>query len=225
MRHQKTPGDPTIVIAGYPNVGKSSLLARLSKARPEIAPYPFTTKSANIGHFQWPEAGPAHRQKRYQAVDTPGLLEKPAAKRNYIEQQAVLALKYLADAVVFVLDPSEACGYDLPTQEKLLAHVRQEFPTAPLMVVENKADLVARPDSPNLRISCQKRRGHLGAEEAPRRAGSGRQVSGYVLRRARALVDDVAAVCDDQDPVVRNLGLPVHLEEGGPEARDSFPGD
>lgn len=149
-----TPGDPTIVLAGYPNVGKSSLLARLSRARPEIAPYPFTTKSANIGHFTWPPDVPEHRRLRYQLVDTPGLLEKLPEKRNAIEKQAALALRYLADAVVFILDPSEACGYDLPTQEKLLERVNVEFPGAPVIVVENKVDLRRRA-SPHLKISCE----------------------------------------------------------------------
>ncbi|HLE47557.1 MAG TPA: GTPase [Candidatus Thermoplasmatota archaeon] len=148
-----TPGDPTIVLAGYPNVGKSSLLARLSRARPEIAPYPFTTKSANIGHFMWPAGAPPHKQRRYQLVDTPGLLEKPPEGRNKIEKQAALALRFLGDAVVFMLDPSEACGYDLPTQERLLAMVREEFPGAPFLVVENKVDLRRR-ESAYHQISC-----------------------------------------------------------------------
>lgn len=149
-----SPGDPTIVVAGYPNVGKSSLLAKLSKARPDIAPYPFTTKSANIGHFAWPETGPEYRRKRYQVVDTPGLLEKPASERNHIERQAVLALRYLGDVIVFLLDPSEACGYDLPIQKKLLEHVKKEFEGIPLLVAENKADL-RKTSSPNLKISCE----------------------------------------------------------------------
>jgi len=149
-----TPGDPTIVVAGYPNVGKSSLLAKLSRARPDIAPYAFTTKSANIGHFQWPDTGPEHRRRRYQVVDTPGLLEKPSDKRNDIEQQAVLALQYLADVILFLLDPSEACGYDFPTQLKLLEHVKKDFPNVPMLIAENKVDLKRVP-SDFLKISCQ----------------------------------------------------------------------
>lgn len=146
-----TPGDPTIVIAGYPNVGKSSLLAKLSRARPEIAPYPFTTKQANVGHFLWPEKDPLHA-RRYQLVDTPGLLDKRPKERNRIEQQAVLALTYLADVILFLLDPSESCGYPVADQEKLLAEVRKEFGRVPLLIVENKADL-SRRASPHLSVS------------------------------------------------------------------------
>lgn len=150
-----SPGDPTIVVAGYPNVGKSSLLAKLSKARPEIAPYPFTTKRINVGHFVWPEGGVKHRQTRYQIVDTPGLLEKPPRERNTIEQQAALALAFLADVILFVIDPSESCGYTLEQQERLLAHVRDEFKGVPAVVVETKADLRKRPGTGLLAVSAK----------------------------------------------------------------------
>lgn len=148
-----TPGDLTVVVAGYPNVGKSSLLAKLSRARPEIAPYAYTTKQVNVGHFYWPESAPEHRRRRYQVVDTPGLLEKPPEDRNAIERQAAIAIRYLADLILFVLDPTETCGFPLPKQLALLEQVRAEFPGAPLLVVENKADLQARRGK-NLRISC-----------------------------------------------------------------------
>lgn len=152
-----TPDDPTIVLAGYPNVGKSSLLAGLSRARPEIAPYPFTTKKINVGHFSWPEDA-GHRARRHQLVDTPGLLEKPASERNAIEKQAALALAYLADLIVFVLDPSESCGYTLAQQEMLLESVRKEFAGLPLLIVETKSD-VRRRDSATLAVSAKTREG------------------------------------------------------------------
>ncbi len=57
----------TIVIAGFPNVGKSTLLTQLSSADPQVANYPFTTKGIQIGHTEM-------RWKHIQIIDTPGLL-------------------------------------------------------------------------------------------------------------------------------------------------------
>jgi len=128
----------TIVIAGYPNVGKSQLVERISTAKPAIAPYPFTTKGVVIGHLKsgW---------RTFQVIDTPGLLDRELEKRNAIELQAVLALRYLADIIVFILDPSETCGYTMDRQLALLASVRDNFPDIPFVEVENKADLEGRP--------------------------------------------------------------------------------
>lgn len=150
-----TPGDTTVVVAGYPNVGKSSLLAVLSKARPEIAPYAYTTKQTNVGHFLEPGKDEFHA-RRFQVVDTPGLLEKPRQARNPIEKQAVLALTHLADIILFVMDPTETCGYTRKQQEGLLEEVRSEFEGVPIVEVETKADLtnVETPASQRLRVSC-----------------------------------------------------------------------
>lgn len=125
---------PTIVIAGYPNVGKSSLLRKVSNAEPEVAAYPFTTKGIHVGHHE-------HRRVSYQVIDTPGLLDRPLEDRNAIERQAILALQHLADVVVFMLDPSEHCGYTIEAQEHLLGEARKLFPDSPFFVVENKVDL------------------------------------------------------------------------------------
>lgn len=140
------PEVPTVVIAGYPNVGKSALVEKLSTAKPEIAAYPFTTKGITVGHMEL-------KNRRVQIVDTPGLLDRPIEKRNKIEKQAILALKYLADLIVFLLDPSETCGYALEEQEKLLEEIRADF-SVPILVVENKADLMRR-ESENIKISAK----------------------------------------------------------------------
>ena len=47
----------TIVIAGYPNVGKSSFIRQVSSAAPEVASYPFTTKGVIVGHRNWGGSG------------------------------------------------------------------------------------------------------------------------------------------------------------------------
>ncbi len=123
----------TVVIAGMPNVGKSSLLQSLTSSKPEIKPYPFTTKGILVGY---------HREgfKETQIIDTPGVLDRPMARRNPIERQAVLAIKELADLVLFVLDPSETCGYTLDSQLKLYAEINEAFEN--VVPVVGKADLV-----------------------------------------------------------------------------------
>ncbi len=139
--------EPMVVIAGYPNVGKSELVNKLTTAKPEIASYPFTTKGVILGHMEIGDA-------RIQIMDTPGLLDRPIERRNKIEKQAILALRYLANIIVFVLDPSETCGYSLEEQEKLLDEVKRDF-SVQIIVVENKADLLRRDDSPYLKISAK----------------------------------------------------------------------
>jgi len=124
--------EPTIVIAGYPNVGKSSFVSKVTGASPEIAPYPFTTKGVTIGHF-------IRDGVRYQVMDTPGLLDRPMSERNDIERQAITAIHYLDAVVMFMIDPSESCGYEIEDQKRLLAEIRENF-KLPLLVVANKAD-------------------------------------------------------------------------------------
>lgn len=125
---------PTIVVAGYPNVGKSSLVRKVSTGMPEVANYPFTTKGVVLGHFD-------HQHIRHQIVDTPGLLDRPLEDRNAIELQALYALRHLADVVVFLVDTSEHCGYSLEAQLALLEDTKKAFPDAPILVAESKSDL------------------------------------------------------------------------------------
>ena len=141
----------TVVIAGYPNVGKSSLLKCLSAARPQVAQYPFTTKEIYVGHMDRMDG---FIKKRIQVIDTPGLLDRPIEKRNDIERQAVAALAHLANIIIFILDPSECCGFPLEGQKKLLLHVKKTFKGASFIVVENKIDF-KRTKSKNLKISCE----------------------------------------------------------------------
>ena len=131
-----SPDDPTIVIAGAPNVGKSQLIGRISTAKPRVAVYPFTTQEISVGMFE-------RKYLRYQVIDTPGLLDRPFDQRNAIELRAILALRHLADAIVFVVDPSETCGYRMPEQEHLLQEIQTEFKGIPIFSVENKVDIVS----------------------------------------------------------------------------------
>lgn len=150
---QVHPEYATVVIAGFPNVGKSSLLDAWTKARPEIAAYAFTTKNANVGHFELPTL-PGAPATMVQVVDTPGLLDRPDAKRNPVERQAVAALRHTADAVLFLIDPSIVSSYPMEEQEHLLAQVKREMAGIPLIVAETKADLErTAPPSDRLKFS------------------------------------------------------------------------
>ncbi len=138
---------PTVIISGLPNVGKTSLLKVLTGSEPEIAPYPFTTKGLMLGFAEI-------KGKKIQFIDTPGLLDRPMKRRNKIEMQAVAALENLANAVIFIYDPTETCGYTLEQQKNLFNDVRKQI-NVPLVVVSNKSDLVgAREVESDLKISC-----------------------------------------------------------------------
>jgi nucleolar GTP-binding protein len=134
--------DPTVVVAGYPNVGKSSFVNAVSSANIATAAYPFTTKGIRVGHFE------ADRI-RWQIVDTPGLLDRPADERNEIENQAVSALAHAGDVILLFLDPSGTCGYPLEDQRALRAEVAEQFPDVPLVTVCNKTDL-----SDDVEVDC-----------------------------------------------------------------------
>ena len=124
---------PTVVVAGYPNVGKSSFVGAISNVKPEIATYPFTTKKIEVGYVE-------KDGRRVQVVDTPGLLDRPLHKRNEIEKRAILCLRHLADLIVFIIDPTETCGYPIENQLSLLEEVRELF-DKPIIEVYSKADL------------------------------------------------------------------------------------
>lgn len=128
---------PTIVVSGMPNTGKSSLVACVSTKKPEIADYPFTTKQLIIGHVK------VYGVYAVQVIDTPGLLDRPLSERNSIELQAILALRHLSDAVIFIVDPTTHSGYPLNSQLNLLREISQNFKTN-IIVAVNKVDIATQ---------------------------------------------------------------------------------
>ena len=140
---------PTIVIAGSPNVGKSSLLRSLSRSKPQIAQYPFTTKELHVGHFIIENK---FSENKIQIIDTPGLLDRPLTQKNEIEKLAIAALTHLADIILFIFDVSESCGYLMEDQNKLYLNIKNIFKESKIIVVETKSDII-KSKSKNIKIS------------------------------------------------------------------------
>ena len=128
------PDEPTIAVAGYPNVGKSSFVNAVTRASNREASYPFTTTQVHVGHVE-------HNHIRYQLIDTPGLLDRPPEERNKVESQAVSALEHAADAVLVLLDPTGECGYPLDAQRSLRDDIEELF-DVPVLSVFNKRDRI-----------------------------------------------------------------------------------
>lgn len=133
---------PCIVVAGYPNVGKSSIVKNISTNKKiEVKEYPFTTKKLNMGHL---EIKRKFDSINIQCLDTPGILDRPMVKRNNIELQAILALRLISDLILFVFDPTPASGYSVESQIELFNEIKKNFSKdgqIKIIIVFNKMDL------------------------------------------------------------------------------------
>ncbi|KAI3840804.1 hypothetical protein MKX03_011596 [Papaver bracteatum] len=128
------PNTCTILICGYPNVGKSSFINKITRADVDVQPYAFTTKSLFVGHTDY-------KYLRYQVIDTPGILDRPFEDRNIIEMCSITALAHLRAAVLFFLDISGSCGYSIAQQAALFHSIKSLFMNKPLIIVCTKTDL------------------------------------------------------------------------------------
>jgi len=150
------PASPCVVFAGYPNVGKSSLVKNISTNKKiEVQEYPFTTKKLIIGHL---EIKRKFDEIILQCLDTPGILDRPMAKRNNIELQAILALRLISDFIVFVFDPTPACGYSIDSQVELYYEIKSNFTKDEkinLFIIINKMDLASSSEIEYLKKQLQ----------------------------------------------------------------------
>lgn len=124
-------------ILGFPNVGKSTLISRISAARPKIADYPFTTLVPNLGVVAW------HDFKSFVVADIPGLI--PGAHAG-----AGLGLRFLRHVertrvllhvVEFSDDAKRDPVSDFEVLNRELALYDEELAKRPQIVVLNKIDL------------------------------------------------------------------------------------
>lgn len=124
-------------LVGFPNAGKSTLISRISAARPKIADYPFTTLTPNLGVVE------TRNRESYVVADIPGLIEGAHQGAGlghgflrHIERTRVL---------LYILDAAETEGRDViqdyETLQSELAGHNPQLLERPALVVANKMDL------------------------------------------------------------------------------------
>src|SRR4051794_24684147 len=126
-------------LLGFPNVGKSSLIARISAARPKIANYPFTTLVPNLGTVGLSD------ERSFVVADIPGLIEGAHAGAGLGDR----FLRHLERTrlLVHLLDPSAGEGTertslrDFDATNKELALYDPQLAERPQIVAINKIDL------------------------------------------------------------------------------------
>jgi GTP-binding protein len=125
-----------IGLVGYPNAGKSTLLTVISKARPKIAPYPFTTLHPQIGIVEYPD------WHRLTVCDVPGLIE--GAHKNVGLGHAFLRHIQRCKVLVILLDMAGTDGREPSDDHNNLLQELElydpELLEKPRLVVANKMD-------------------------------------------------------------------------------------
>ncbi|CAL1263709.1 unnamed protein product [Larinioides sclopetarius] len=129
------PNTRTLLICGFPNVGKSSFINKITRAEVEVQSWAFTTKSLYVGHTDY-------KYLKWQVIDTPGILDHPIEDRNTIEMLAITALAHLRACVIFVIDPSEQCNYSIEEQIGLFNSIKPLFLNKPTVIAANKIDVL-----------------------------------------------------------------------------------
>ncbi|HEX4021752.1 MAG TPA: GTPase ObgE [Acidobacteriaceae bacterium] len=144
-------------LVGYPNVGKSTLISRISAARPKIADYPFTTLEPNLGVVT---VGQPPHDESFVVADIPGLIEGA-------HLGAGLGIQFLRHIertrlLVHLVDVSDASGRPDPVEDfkviqAELASFGHGLDEKPVIVVATKMD-VANPEKLKKLQTMAKRR-------------------------------------------------------------------
>lgn len=143
-------------LVGYPNVGKSTLISRISAARPKIADYPFTTLEPNLGVVT---IGEIPNEESYVVADIPGLIEGAHAGTGLGTQ----FLRHIerTRALAHVIDVSDASGRPDPVQDydvimSELKSFGSDLEKKPMIVVASKMDVVNPDKLAALRKHCKR---------------------------------------------------------------------
>jgi GTPase len=163
-------------LLGYPNVGKSTFISRVSRARPKVADYPFTTLVPNLGVVELSD----HRS--FVVADIPGLIEGAASGAGLGHQflrhvERCRVLLHIVEAT-FTTGPDRTPLHDFDVINAELAHYSPELAVRPQVVVLNKIDAMASED-----VDVQKRAfAQRGVELLTMSAATGSGVRAVVER-------------------------------------------
>jgi GTP-binding protein len=142
-------------LIGLPNAGKSSLLARITAARPKVAAYPFTTLTPNLGVV---EAAPEDAAGGFVVADIPGLIEGAAGGAGLGHQfLRHIERTRLHVHVVDVSDEAEDPCRALEVLEREMQAYDPVLLRVPRIVAANKLDLPHARHLPSLRERCAAR--------------------------------------------------------------------
>jgi GTPase len=148
-------------LVGYPNVGKSTLISRISSARPKIADYPFTTLEPNLGVVA---VGDARNEISFVVADIPGLIEGA-------HTGAGLGTQFLRHVertrlLVHLVDVSDSSGRqevakDVEVIMGELASFGAHLETKPMLMVASKIDVANKDKLAQLKRLCKKHKWKL----------------------------------------------------------------
>ncbi|KAG8229971.1 hypothetical protein J437_LFUL008545 [Ladona fulva] len=154
-------------LIGFPNAGKSTLLRAITRARPKVAPYPFTTLKPHLGIVKYSD----HEQ--LSVADLPGLL--PGAHKDRGLGLSFLRHAERCIALLLVVDASYACPWE--QAEQLLFELKQfdpHLPSRSCLLIANKMDL------PNAKENLEEALKHLKIPVIPVSAKMGSNLSSVV---------------------------------------------
>jgi len=187
-------------IVGYPNAGKSTLISRVSRARPKIADYPFTTLVPNLGVVRW------RGDRSFVVADVPGLIEGAHEGAGLGHQflrhlERCRVLVHLVDGAA----PGEgrSAKADLDAIDAELRHYSPELAKKPQIVAVNKVDVPEARAAARALARTLSRRKKGAREVVALSAVTGEGLDELLDRVGRALFDDARPSRGDQG---RKLG-------------------